>query len=168
MIDQKGYRLNVGIILSNQEGKLLWAKRVGQDAWQFPQGGIKPAETPKQALFRELREEIGLTAQQVKIIGYTKRWLSYRLPNHLIRYYQKPVCIGQKQVWYLLRILSSDNAINLEEGDVPEFDHWQWVDYWKPLEQVVYFKRRVYEMALQEFEPLIQRKRIYKVVLHSK
>lgn len=169
MIDQKGYRLNVGIILSNQVGKLLWAKRVGQEAWQFPQGGIKPAETPKQALFRELREEIGLLSQQVEIIGYTRRWLSYRLPNHLIRYYQKPICIGQKQIWYLLRLTSDDSAINLQVTDTPEFDHWQWVDYWQPMEQVIYFKRKVYETALKEFEPLMQqRKRVYKVVLRTK
>ena len=102
MIDTDGFRLNVGIILANKAGQVLWAKRVGQEAWQFPQGGIKAHETPIRALGRELHEELGLTTKQVKILGATKGWLRYRLPSHLIRYHQLPLCIGQKQVWYLL------------------------------------------------------------------
>lgn len=157
MIDTDGYRMNVGIILTNQKGQLLWAKRVNQQAWQFPQGGIKAHETPKRAMFRELHEELGLTAKQVDILGATHGWLRYRLPHNLIRYYQRPLCIGQKQVWYMLRLLSSDSQIHLETSNVkPEFDQWQWVDYWYPLSEVVYFKKDVYKHALKELKPLVQ------------
>ncbi|MDM8560238.1 RNA pyrophosphohydrolase [Candidatus Marithioploca araucensis] len=156
MIDTDGYRMNVGIILINQDGHVLWAKRVGQDAWQFPQGGIKAHETPKRALFRELYEELGLTIKQVHVLGATHGWLRYRLPHHLIRHYQRPLCIGQKQVWYMLRLLSNDNSIYLEAAN-PEFDQWLWVDYWYPLTEVIYFKKEVYENALNELQPLVQR-----------
>jgi len=158
MIDTDGYRMNVGIILTNPVGQVLWAKRIKQDAWQFPQGGIKAHETPKRAMFRELHEELGLTSKQVKILGATHGWLRYRLPHHLIRYYQRPLCIGQKQVWYMLRILSNENDIQLNSSEHPEFDQWQWVDYWHPLNEVVYFKKKVYEHALKELHPLVQRR----------
>lgn len=155
MIDTDGYRLNVGIILINQDGNVLWAKRVGQEAWQFPQGGIKAHETPKQAMFRELHEEIGLTARQVDVLGVTRHWLRYRLPNHLIRYHQRPLCIGQKQLWYLLKLNCTDNAICFDKNDTPEFESWYWAEYWYPLKEVVFFKRRVYESALKELQPLV-------------
>jgi len=155
MIDTDGYRMNVGIILTNWAGQVLWAKRVGQKAWQFPQGGIKAYETPKRAMFRELHEELGLSTGQVQILGTTHGWLRYRLPHHLIRHYQRPLCIGQKQVWYLLRLLSQDNSISLDSSEVPEFDKWLWVDYWYPLAKVVYFKKQVYKHALNELQPLV-------------
>ncbi|EDN70051.1 dinucleoside polyphosphate hydrolase [Beggiatoa sp. PS] len=156
MIDTDGYRMNVGIILTNQDGQVLWAKRAGQDAWQFPQGGIKAHETPKRALFRELHEELGLTTKQVHVLGATRGWLRYRLPHHLIRYHQRPLCIGQKQVWYMLRLLVNDDSIRLGIDEMPEFDQWLWVDYWYPLTEVVYFKKEVYEKALGELQPLVQ------------
>lgn len=159
MIDNKGYRLNVGIILSDQDNKVLWAKRLGQDAWQFPQGGIKANETPKQALFRELYEEIGLTGKQVQVLGATKNWLSYRLPQNLIRYHQRPLCIGQKQIWYLLRLNSKESDICFDAVGNPEFDHYEWVEYWQPAKEVVYFKRKVYEAALAELEPILSQQR---------
>lgn len=158
MIDTDGYRLNVGIILANGAGQVLWAKRVGQEAWQFPQGGIKVHETPLRALGRELHEELGLTTKQVEILGATKGWLRYRLPGHLIRYHQLPLCIGQKQIWYMLYLLGQDSDICVDTGDIPEFDQWRWVDYWYPLTEVVYFKYQVYETALTELSPLLSRK----------
>ncbi|MEN8216163.1 MAG: RNA pyrophosphohydrolase [Pseudomonadota bacterium] len=158
MIDTDGYRMNVGIILTNPAGQVLWAKRVKQEGWQFPQGGIKAHETPKRAMFRELREELGLTSKQVRVLGATHGWLRYRLPHHLIRYYQRPLCVGQKQVWYMLRLLSKDSHIQLNTSEHPEFDQWQWVDYSYPLTQVVYFKKKVYELALKELQPLLQRR----------
>jgi len=162
MIDTDGYRLNVGIILTNQLGQVFWAKRVGQNAWQFPQGGIKAHETPERALLRELHEEIGLTVKQVEILGATHGWLRYRLPNHLVRYHQQPLCIGQKQIWYLLRLVDKDSEIHLDTNSFPEFDQWRWVDYWYPLNEVVYFKYKVYEAALKELLPMIERKRIFR------
>lgn len=155
MIDQDGFRPNVGIILANDQGRLLWARRVGgQDAWQFPQGGIKRDEEPEVALYRELQEEIGLNADDVDLLSVTKGWLRYRLPQKLVRANKSPVCIGQKQKWFLLRLKSEESAINIEFTDPPEFDQWQWVSYWYPLSNVVAFKREVYRKALKELVPV--------------
>ena len=152
MIDQHGFRLNVGIILTNAEGKLFWAKRIGQtDAWQFPQGGVQDYETVKEAMFRELGEELGLAAADVEIIAVTKKWLYYRLPMHMRRRSQ-PLCIGQKQKWFLLRLVGDESHIRLDASETPEFDGWAWVDFWHPLEKVISFKRQVYRKALTEFE----------------
>ncbi len=155
MIDSDGFRANVGIILSNYEDRVLWARRAGMDAWQFPQGGIRQNETPEIAMFRELHEEIGLAPQHVRIIGYTRKWLRYRLPKHYIRYDKKPVCVGQKQIWFMLRLLGEDSDVRLDLNERPEFDQWQWVNYWHPLQEIVGFKRAVYKKALTELAPLI-------------
>ncbi|MEM7034976.1 MAG: RNA pyrophosphohydrolase [Chloroflexota bacterium] len=156
MIDSEGFRLNVGIILSNQKGQLFWAKRIGQNAWQFPQGGMKHNESPEDALFRELNEEVGLTQNDVDIVGQTQKWLRYRLPQHLIRYHRRPLCIGQKQRWFMLRLTSDESHVKLDLTRHPEFDGWRWVDYWYPLEEVVFFKRKVYARALQELQSCLQ------------
>ena len=155
MIDPDGFRPNVGIILSNGEGRLLWARRIGQDAWQFPQGGIRSDETPQEAMFRELDEEVGLQPKQVDIMGATRGWLRYRLPRRFIRRSCRPVCIGQKQVWFMLRLLCEDREVCLDRTTSPEFDYWRWVDYWHPLNEVVEFKRGVYRKALKELAPLL-------------
>ena len=155
MIDSEGFRPNVGIILCNEEGRLFWAKRIGQHSWQFPQGGIQWDESPEQAMFRELTEETGLRPEHVQVIGCTKGWLRYRLPKRLVRRGGKPICIGQKQIWFLLRMLGDEDAVRLDLSERPEFDHWQWVDYWYPLRAVVPFKRHVYWRALRELAPLL-------------
>ncbi len=152
MIDSQGYRANVGIILCNREGRVLWARRLGQDSWQFPQGGIKRNESPEEALYRELREEVGLGPEHVEIIASTRGWLRYRLPKRFIRFNSKPVCIGQKQRWFILRLLAQDEVVRLDLSEKPEFDEWRWVDYWQPLKEIVFFKRQVYKKALQELE----------------
>ena len=152
MLDSNGFRPNVGIILCNGNGKLLWAKRIGQDAWQFPQGGIKRTETLEQALFRELNEEIGLGERDVEILHQTSGWLRYRLPKNYIRQQDGPVCIGQKQKWFLLALQSDDDSVHLNKYGKPEFDDWCWVNYWHPVEQVINFKRDVYRKALTELE----------------
>lgn len=158
MIDVDGFRPNVGIILANSRGRLLWARRLGgQDAWQFPQGGIKRNEDPEAALYRELQEEVGLTQKDVKVLGVTRGWLRYRLPKKLIRSDKAPVCVGQKQKWYLLQLVSDDEHIDLEIGGAPEFDGWDWVSYWYPLSKVVAFKREVYRKALKELVPVFNR-----------
>lgn len=155
MIDVDGFRPNVGIILVNGQGRLFWARRIGQDAWQFPQGGIKRDESPTEALYRELAEEIGLATSDVELLGCTQGWLKYRLPRRFIRTRCKPLCIGQKQKWFLLRLLSDDTQFCLDNSDEPEFDNWRWVNYWYPLQEVVSFKREVYRLALEELAPLM-------------
>ncbi len=155
MIDHDGYRPNVGIILTDRSGRLFWARRIGQDAWQFPQGGIRAGESPEQALFRELREETGLRRDHVEVAGCTRGWLRYHLPRRYIHRNRTPVCIGQKQVWYLLRFVGSECDVHLDRNGRPEFDGWRWVDYWYPIRQVVPFKRQVYERALRELAPLL-------------
>jgi putative (di)nucleoside polyphosphate hydrolase len=85
VIDRDGYRPNVGIILVNPRHEVFWGKRVREHAWQFPQGGIKPGENPEQAMFRELTEEVGLEPRHVKILGRTRHWLSYDVPNSCIK-----------------------------------------------------------------------------------
>lgn len=155
MIDADGFRPNVGIILVSVTGQLFWARRVGQDAWQFPQGGIRRHETPEQALFRELYEEVGLTPAHVEVVGSTRGWLRYRLPERFIRRHRRPLCVGQKQRWYILRFLGAESDVCLSRGERPEFDHWRWVDYWEPVREVVFFKRRVYRRALEELAPLV-------------
>ncbi|MEP4148980.1 MAG: RNA pyrophosphohydrolase [Halioglobus sp.] len=151
MIDKDGFRPNVGIVLANNQGQVLWARRVGgRDAWQFPQGGINRGESPEEALYRELEEEVGLQPEAVEVLGVTRGWLRYRLPKRFLRKGQKPLCIGQKQKWFLLRMLEDDDAVQLDLNDKPEFDHWQWVSYWYPLNEVISFKREVYRRAMKE------------------
>ncbi|QSA98286.1 RNA pyrophosphohydrolase [Methylococcus sp. EFPC2] len=153
MIDSEGYRLNVGIILCNDEGRVFWARRVGMRSWQFPQGGIKLDEAPDNAMYRELYEETGLSPHHVQLLARTGGWLRYELPDRYIRKHSLPLCIGQKQLWYLLRLDAPISNIRLDRTDKPEFDAWCWVDYWHPLADVVYFKREVYRQALTELSP---------------
>ncbi len=151
MIDADGFRPNVGIVLVNDLSQVLWARRIGgRDAWQFPQGGINDGESPEQAMYRELYEEVGLRENSVKVLGATQGWLRYRLPRRFIRKGQEPVCIGQKQKWFLLRMLAEDSAVELDANNKPEFDHWRWVSYWYPLNEVISFKREVYRRAMKE------------------
>lgn len=156
MIDSDGYRPNVGIILTSPGGRVLWAKRIGQQAWQFPQGGIKHGETPEEALIRELHEELGLFREHIEILGVTRGWLRYRLPSRYVRHQQRGrTCIGQKQKWFVLRLLAPESAVRFDATTHPEFDGWRWVDWWHPLSEVVEFKREVYQAALNELAPLI-------------
>ena len=160
MIDTNGFRPNVGIILTNHRGQVLWARRIKQKTWQFPQGGIDHAEIPEEAMYRELYEEIGLQPSDIKILACTHGWLRYLFPKRLIRKDQYPVCIGQKQKWFLLELLSGDDQINMDCTVLPEFDEWRWVSYWYPLGQIVPFKRKVYRKALHELSTKIGRLQI--------
>ncbi|MGZ8215851.1 RNA pyrophosphohydrolase [Methylomagnum sp.] len=150
MIDPDGYRLNVGIVLCNDEGRVFWARRIGMRSWQFPQGGIKRYEEPEAAMYRELYEEVGLRYRDVKLVARTREWLRYELPERYVRRHSFPLCIGQKQLWYMLRLQASESRIKLNCTGKPEFDNWCWVDYWHPVNDVVYFKRKVYRQALTE------------------
>ncbi|WP_229218030.1 RNA pyrophosphohydrolase [Rugamonas apoptosis] len=150
MLDREGFRPNVGIILLNAHNEVWWGKRVREHSWQFPQGGIKYGETPEQAMYRELEEEIGLRQEHVKIVGRTRDWLRYEVPDHFIKREIRGHYRGQKQIWFLLRMCARDNDVNLRLTDHPEFDAWRWHDYWVPLDVVIEFKRDVYQRALQE------------------
>ncbi len=152
-IDLQGFRANVGIILANAERKLLLAGRVGSKGWQFPQGGMLLGESPEEAMYRELHEELGLQPDDIQILGATQDWLSYRLPEKYVRHRSKPLCIGQKQRWFILKLVSPEDRVRFDCCDSPEFDRWRWVDFWKPVNEVIYFKRRVYARALHELGP---------------
>jgi putative (di)nucleoside polyphosphate hydrolase len=150
-IDKDGFRANVGIVLMRGAGEVFLGGRIGGRGWQFPQGGINRGERAEEALFRELKEEIGLDAQDVEVLGSTRGWLRYRLP----RQYVRDRCIGQKQRWFLLKLLSDESKLHFDSTRQPEFDRWRWADYWTPVREVVYFKRRVYIRALHDLGKLI-------------
>lgn len=151
MIDEAGLRANVGIILSNANRQVLWARRLNNpNAWQFPQGGMQKGESPLEAMQRELHEELGLSPTDIQVLAQTQQWYSYLLPEQYIRRNSHPLCVGQKQKWFLLRLVSDDAHIQLDKFAKPEFDQWCWVDYWQPLTEIVEFKREVYRLALQE------------------
>lgn len=158
--DANGFRSNVGIILARDDGSLLLGGRTRQSGWQFPQGGIQVDENPLQAMYRELNEEIGLAANDVEVLGETEGWLHYRLPSKYIRHNSKPVCIGQRQRWFLLQLCNPDQGFDLQTTDEPEFDRWKWVHYWRPVKEVIYFKRQVYTTALAELAPLLFAKEV--------
>ena len=153
VIDAEGYRANVGIVIMNDRGQVFWARRYGQHSWQYPQGGVDEGETAEQTMYRELYEEVGLQPEHVKVVATTKHWLRYKLPKRLIRHDSKPVCIGQKQKWFLLKLVAKESSVNLLHSDHPEFDDWRWVSYWYPVRQVVSFKREVYRKVMKEFAP---------------
>ncbi len=155
MIDSKGYRPNVGIILCNDDGRVFWAKRKGANSWQFPQGGIDENEDPETAMFRELWEETGLSSNDVQVLGRTRYWLRYRLPERYIRKNAVPRCIGQKQIWFILRMVCDESKVRFDCGQKQEFDNWRWVTFWYPLEDVVYFKKKVYRKALIELGSML-------------
>lgn len=150
MLDRDGYRPNVGIILANRRNEVFWGKRVHQHAWQFPQGGIKHGESPEDAMYRELEEEVGLKPAHVRILGRTRQWLRYEVPAKWVRRDWRGRYRGQKQIWYLLRMVGRDCDVCLRAGEKPEFDAWRWHDYWVPMETVIDFKREVYQQALAE------------------
>jgi putative (di)nucleoside polyphosphate hydrolase len=154
VIDRDGFRANVGIVLMDEAGRLFLGRRTGGKGWQFPQGGMRQGESPEESLFRELREEIGLEQQDVRLLGSTERWLRYRLPARYVRREQRPICLGQKQRWFLLRLAADEAGIRFDLTGEPEFDRWRWVDYWQPVREVIYFKRPVYVKALHELAPL--------------
>jgi len=157
MLDREGYRPNVGIVLANPRNEVFWGKRVNQHSWQFPQGGIKHGETPEAAMFRELQEEVGLQPTHVRILGRTRSWLRYEVPQEWVRREWRGNYRGQKQIWFLLRLVGRDTDVCLRACDKPEFDAWRWSDYWVPIDSVIEFKRDVYQQALTELARYLTR-----------
>ena len=163
MLDRDGFRPNVGIILANGRNEVFWGKRVNQHAWQFPQGGMQHGETPEQAMYRELEEETGLKPEHVRILGRTRQWLRYEVPEKWVRRDWRGTYRGQKQIWYLLRMAGRDCDVKLRSSEKPEFDAWRWHDYWVPLEAVIEFKREVYRQALAELHRYLNADRRQRV-----
>lgn len=153
-IDAEGYRANVGIVLMRADGQVFLGRRTGGRGWQFPQGGVRRGESLEGALFRELAEEIGLRAEDVEIRGSTSRWLRYRLPQRYVRHGRLPLCIGQKQRWFLLHYRGANAEFRFDATSEPEFDRWRWASYWEPVREVIWFKRGVYTRALHELGAL--------------
>ncbi|OGO94625.1 MAG: RNA pyrophosphohydrolase [Coxiella sp. RIFCSPHIGHO2_12_FULL_42_15] len=150
-VDEQGYRCGVGMIILNRDNHVFWARRHDhKEAWQFPQGGIHLNENVRHALYRELLEEVGLRPEHVAVIAESKQWLTYRLPYGKQDIEGQKVA-GQRQKWFLLRLLVEDEKINLHTTPKPEFNAWRWVEYWEPLTQIVAFKREVYQQILAEF-----------------
>jgi len=150
VIDTDGFRANVGIVLMRAGGEVFLGRRVGGRGWQCPQGGVREGEAAEEAVLRELHEEIGLEGRHVEIAASTAQWLRYRLPSRYIRRNRAPLCVGQKQRWFLLKLRGDDVQFNFGVTAEPEFDAWRWVDYWEPAREVIYFKRPVYARALTE------------------
>ena len=157
MLDREGYRPNVGIILVNHKNEVFWGKRIREHSWQFPQGGINHGESPVQAMFRELHEEVGLKPEHVRILGRTRNWLRYNVPDNFVRRESRGYYKGQKQIWFLLRLVGKDSDVSLRATNHPEFDAWRWSRYWVPLDSVIEFKREVYMQALNELSKIIFR-----------
>ena len=154
VIDSEGFRANVGIVLMRGAGEVFLGRRTGGRGWQFPQGGVRRGEQLEDALYRELHEEVGLVSADVELLGGTSSWLHYRLPQRYVRRNRRPVCIGQKQRWFLLRVRRADPTFVFDSTSEPEFDQWRWSDYWEPVREVIYFKRPVYMSMLTELAPL--------------
>ncbi|MBU0455404.1 MAG: RNA pyrophosphohydrolase [Pseudomonadota bacterium] len=155
MIDRRGFRVGIGIVIIDDSQRVFWARRIRRNAWQFPQGGVDLHESPQEAMYRELYEEVGLTQEDVELISHSDRWWYYRLPKHLIRYHSEPLCIGQRQKWFLLRFKGDEKKVCFDKTNTPEFDGYRWVDYWLPTQKIVFFKRNVYRKVLNEFAPLV-------------
>lgn len=157
-----GYRPNVGIVVCNKKGQVFWARRINNDGWQFPQGGVSRNETLVDAMYRELHEETGLEQKDVRVIMHTQEWLKYDLPEKFLRNQRRKTHSssrnrvgfkGQKQVWFLVELIGEESAVDLTGGlEVPEFDRWRWVDAGYAINNIVDFKRPVYKQALSEFK----------------
>jgi putative (di)nucleoside polyphosphate hydrolase len=148
------YRPNVGIMLLNAQGDaFIGRRRDAEEAWQMPQGGIDPGETPAQAALRELQEEVG--SAQAEILLESAGWLTYDLPAEVRAKMWRGRWRGQCQKWFALRFTGTDADIDIETAH-PEFDAWKWSPRADLPALVVAFKRPVYEALLAEFEPKLK------------
>ncbi|MBT4880437.1 MAG: RNA pyrophosphohydrolase [Alphaproteobacteria bacterium] len=148
------YRRGVGIMLLNKEGQIFVGQRldVRTEAWQMPQGGIEEGEEPREAVFRELKEEVGV--DQVEIIAETPKWLRYELPKELVPKVWGGAYVGQEQKWYLMRFLGDDSQINIQT-QVPEFHAWKWVSLEELHKTIVCFKVALYKELVDIFAPYV-------------
>lgn len=148
--DRKGYRPNVAMIVINNDNKVLICRRRNTQTWQFPQGGIDPNENIQEAMYRELHEEVGLSKEDVNIIGKSKKTITYDIPITLRSKVLGGKFKGQDQKWFLLKTIKDDIKINLNNEMIPEFEEFEWVSYWRPLDRIIDFKKEAYRQALTE------------------
>lgn len=146
------YRPCVGVMLANAEGRVFVGQRIDQDitAWQMPQGGIDPGESPRDAALRELWEETGVPTDLVTVETETEGWIPYELPHDIVPRIWKGRYKGQEQKWFLLRFHGQDSDVNIET-EHPEFSEWRWLDPAELIANIVPFKRTVYERVMAEF-----------------
>jgi len=151
--DSLPYRPCAGIVLQNKAGRIFVGERIDMPgAWQMPQGGIDEGEGHEEAALRELEEEIGVKATDARIMKATADWVYYDLPDHLLGKVWGGKYRGQKQRWFLVELLATDDAINIET-EHPEFSRWKWTDTESLLAEIVPFKRPVYEAVIAELLP---------------
>jgi putative (di)nucleoside polyphosphate hydrolase len=142
-------------MLLNSAGLVFIGARRGPlaQAWQMPQGGIDRGETPEQAAWRELREEVG--TDRAELLAESRRWYAYDLPPELAARWQGGRYRGQRQKWFALRFLGEDRDIDLETHE-PEFSRWRWASAAEVLALIAPFKRPVYEAVMAEFGHLLR------------
>ncbi len=152
------YRPCVGVMLVNAEGKAFVGRRIDNkegDWWQMPQGGVDPGEDVADAAIRELAEETGITAENLAIIGRLDETIRYDLPEELIGKLWGGLYRGQEQTWFLARFSGTDEDIDLEAHDPPEFCEYRWIDPEQLPDLIIPFKKRVYRAVLERFRELI-------------
>lgn len=146
------YRSGVGMVLLNPKKRIFVGKRIdnNSDAWQMPQGGIDNDEDEDLAMLRELKEETGITRENVKLVEKSRGYFYYNLPYKLQKKFWGGKYLGQKQRWYLLEFIGEESAININTVD-PEFSQWKWVEQRDVISHIVSFKRKLYEDVIKEF-----------------
>ncbi|MBP5859005.1 RNA pyrophosphohydrolase [Marivibrio halodurans] len=156
--DTRPYRECVGLMLVNPSGAVFVGNRIDTpgDHWQMPQGGIDTGETPEEAAWRELLEEVG--TDRAEILAESATWHSYDLPPGLSRRVWKGRYRGQTQKWFAFRFLGTDSDIDLTRH-TPEFGEWRWVPLGQLVDLIVPFKREIYARVVEEFRPTIERLR---------
>jgi putative (di)nucleoside polyphosphate hydrolase len=147
------YRPGVGIVLINPARRVFVGRRIdmpaGLAAWQMPQGGVDPGETPRQAALRELKEEVG--TDSAEILGESRGWLHYDVPSEMAGHLWGGRYRGQRQKWFAMRFTGEDSDIDPAATDHPEFDAWEWVACEQLPKLIVPFKRQLYLDVLAEF-----------------